>query len=134
MVINPPRACAARVTVVDSACPSVCPENAVTYSAGNEGQKICVKFRSLCGYRCFIMVCTLCNCACVHVQATQVEVVLLVFRRLAEDLHVHTDTSLTSTRRKEMGAALREQIRAIYHFLMQNLEVHCMMEYMSQRC
>jgi exportin-5 len=54
--------------------------------------------------------------------ATQVEVVLLVFRRLAEDLHVHTDTSLTSTRRKEMGGALREHIKAIYHFLMQNLE------------
>ena len=65
----------------------------------------------------------------VHVQATQVEVVLLVFRRLAEDLHVHTDTSLTSSRRKEMGAALRDQIRAIYHFLMQNLEVNFTIEY-----
>ena len=55
-VINPRRACAARVTVVGfSVCLSVClsvkshltygayvrPENAVTYSAGNEGQKIC---------------------------------------------------------------------------------------------
>ena len=54
-IINPRRACAARVTVVGSVCLSVClsvkshlsygasvsPENAVTYSAGNEGQKIC---------------------------------------------------------------------------------------------
>ena len=55
-VINPRRACAARVTVVVvSVCVSVClsvkshltleaslrPENAVTYSAGDEGQKIC---------------------------------------------------------------------------------------------
>ena len=55
-LINPRRACAARVTVVVlCVCLSVClsvkshltygasvrPENAVTYSAGNEGQKIC---------------------------------------------------------------------------------------------
>ena len=62
-VVNPRRACAARVTVVVmsvclSVCLSVCvsvkshltygasvrPENAVTYSAGNEGQKICGVF------------------------------------------------------------------------------------------
>ena len=58
-VINPRRACAARVTVVvGSVCLCVCvsvkshltygasvrPENAVTYSAGNEGQKICGVF------------------------------------------------------------------------------------------
>ena len=51
-IINPRRACAARVTVVVlCVClsvkshltygASVRPENAVTYSAGNEGQKIC---------------------------------------------------------------------------------------------
>ena len=51
IVINPRRACAARVTVVVlCVClsvkshltygASVRPENAVTYSAGNEGQKI----------------------------------------------------------------------------------------------
>ena len=50
-IINPRRACAARVTVVGSVCVSVKshltygasfrPENAVTYSAGNEGEKIC---------------------------------------------------------------------------------------------
>ena len=53
-VVNPRRACAARVTVVGFVCVCVCvsvkshltygasvrPENAVTYSAGNEGQKI----------------------------------------------------------------------------------------------
>ena len=57
-VINPRRACAARVTVVGSVCVCVCvsvkshltygasvrPENAVTYSAGNEGQNICGVF------------------------------------------------------------------------------------------
>ena len=56
VLFNPRRACAARVTVVVlCVCLSVClsvkshltygasvrPENAVTYSAGNEGQKIC---------------------------------------------------------------------------------------------
>ena len=49
-IINPRRACAARVTVVLCVCVSVIkshltngvsvrPENAVTYSAGNKGQK-----------------------------------------------------------------------------------------------
>ena len=56
-MINPRRACAARVTGL-SVCLSVCvsvkshltygasvrPENAVMYSAGNEGQKICGVF------------------------------------------------------------------------------------------
>ena len=54
-IINPRHACAARVTVVGSVCPSVCvcvsvnisplehlcPENHIMYSLGNEGQKIC---------------------------------------------------------------------------------------------
>ena len=42
--INPRRACAARVVSVKSHLTygaSVRPENAVTYSAGNEGQKFC---------------------------------------------------------------------------------------------
>ena len=49
--INPRRACAAKVTVLRSVClsvkshltygASVRPENAVTYSACNEGQNIC---------------------------------------------------------------------------------------------
>ena len=53
MFVNPRRACAARVTVLGSVCVCVCvcqsvnygasvrPENAATYSAGNEGQNIC---------------------------------------------------------------------------------------------
>ena len=52
-VINPRRACAARVTVVGSVCVYVCnpgasvrPENTVTHSAGNGGQKICKPLRS----------------------------------------------------------------------------------------
>ena len=60
-VINPRHACTARVTVVvlcvcvcvcvcvsvnqqPTSGASVCPENAVTYSAGNKGQKICGTF------------------------------------------------------------------------------------------
>ena len=52
--INPRRACAARVTVVGSVCLSVNQhltsgasvrlENDITYSAGNEGEKICGVF------------------------------------------------------------------------------------------
>ena len=47
--INPRRACAARVTVVGVKShltygASVRPENAVTYSAGNEGQNVCGVF------------------------------------------------------------------------------------------
>ena len=54
LFFNPRRACAARVTVVGSVCvsvkshltsgASVRPENAVTYSAGNECQNICGVF------------------------------------------------------------------------------------------
>ena len=54
VIINPRCACTARVTVVGSVClsvkshltygASVRPENAVTYSAGNEGQNICGVF------------------------------------------------------------------------------------------
>ena len=57
-LVNPRCACAAMVTVVGSVCLCVCvsvkshltyrasvrPENPVTYSAGNEGQKICGDF------------------------------------------------------------------------------------------
>ena len=53
-IINPRRTCAARVTVVRSVClsvkshltsgASVRPENAVTHSSGNEGQKFCGVF------------------------------------------------------------------------------------------
>ena len=52
-IINPRRACAARVTVVGSVClsaqhltsrASFRPENHITYSTGNEGQHNCVDF------------------------------------------------------------------------------------------
>ena len=61
-LINPRRACAARVTVV-AVCvcvsvkshltsgASVRPENAVTYSTGNEGQKICGVFSKTHAFR-----------------------------------------------------------------------------------
>ena len=60
----------------------------------------------------------------VCVQPTQVEIVLLVFRRLAEDLHPQSNSaSLSQLRKKEMSAALRERIRSVYQFMMQNIEV-----------
>ena len=57
-LVNPRRACAARVTVLGRVCLSVClsvkshltsgasvrPENTVAYSAGNGGQNICGVF------------------------------------------------------------------------------------------
>ena len=61
-LVNPWRACAARVTVLGHVCVCVCvsvkshltsgasvrPENTVAYSAGNGGQKICgVSFKPL---------------------------------------------------------------------------------------
>ena len=71
VVINPRRACAARVTVVVvSVCLSVCvcvcllshiitfgasvrPENAVTYSVGNKGQKICGVFSDTASFQSY---------------------------------------------------------------------------------
>ena len=61
-IFNPRRACAARVTVVAvSVCVSVWrhltsgasvrPENAVTYSAGNKGQKSCSVFSKTHAFR-----------------------------------------------------------------------------------
>ena len=67
-IINPRRACAARVTVVVvSVCLSVCvsvkshltfgasvrPENAVTYSVGNKGQKICGVFSDTASFQSY---------------------------------------------------------------------------------
>ena len=58
ILIKPRRACTARVTVVGFICVffnrdltsgvSVCPENDIMYSMGNEGQKICVDFSENC--------------------------------------------------------------------------------------
>ena len=69
----------------------------------------------------------------VHVQVSQVEVVLLVFRRLAEDLHSQSSSSsLTSARRKEMSAVLRHQITAVFQFLLDNLEVKTQTMYKTE--
>ena len=50
------------------------------------------------------------------------ELVLLIFRRLAEDIHIF-ELDLPSKRKKEMSAALSENISDIFAFLIQNLEV-----------
>ena len=65
--INPRRACAARVTVVGSVCvsvksnltpgASVRPENTVTYSAGNGGQKICGVFSETAPFKSYGVIC-----------------------------------------------------------------------------
>ena len=67
-IFNPRRACAARVTVVVvSVClcvcvsvkspltfgASVCPENAVTYSVGNKGQKNCGVFSDTASFQSY---------------------------------------------------------------------------------
>ena len=63
VIINPRRACAARVTVLGSVCVSVTQHltsrifiratNDTTYLTGNEGQKICVVFSE--NVRCKVM-------------------------------------------------------------------------------
>ena len=55
-------------------------------------------------------------------QDTQVEVVLMVFRRLAEDLHLFPG-GLTTPRKRDMTTALRHHVTHIFQFLLQNLEV-----------
>ena len=70
-IVNPRRACAARVTVVGSVCVCVCvsvkshltpgasvhPENTVTYSAGKEGQKICGVFSETAPFKSYGVIC-----------------------------------------------------------------------------
>ena len=50
------------------------------------------------------------------------ELVLIIFRRLAEDIHIF-ESDLPSKRKKEMSAALNENVADIVAFLLQNLEV-----------
>ena len=81
-VINPQRACTARVTVVVvSVCVCVCvcllikshlilevslrPENAVMYSVGNEGQKICGVFSDTVSFQRY------CTCCIVRPQCSR---------------------------------------------------------------
>ena len=55
-------------------------------------------------------------------QSTQVELVLLIFRRLAEDIHGY-ESGMTSGRKREMAAALNQQSQTVFTFLISNLEV-----------
>ena len=57
-----------------------------------------------------------------HQQSTQVELVLLIFRRLSEDIHVY-QSGVPSLRRREMAAALNEQSKSVFAYLINNLEV-----------
>ncbi|XP_064400527.1 exportin-5-like [Halichondria panicea] len=53
--------------------------------------------------------------------STQVELVLLIFRRLAEDIHGY-ESGMTSGRKREMAAALNQQSQTVFTFLISNLE------------
>lgn len=55
-------------------------------------------------------------------QTTQVELVLLIFRRLTEDIHTFPE-GLAPPRRREMVAALTADVETVFAFLLQNLEV-----------
>ena len=52
------------------------------------------------------------------------ELVLIIFRRLAEDIHLY-DSGLDQRRKKEMSTALNEEIKTVFRFLLQNMEVSC---------
>ena len=56
------------------------------------------------------------------IQLVHVEMVLIIFRRLAEDIH-EFQSGLDQQRKKEMTYALNENVRDILDFLLQNLEV-----------
>lgn len=66
-------------------------------------------------------------------QSTQVELVLLIFRRLAEDIHLF-DSGLTPRRKREMATALSEQARTVFAFLISNLEVHVYVVVTGRKC
>ena len=96
-LINPRRACAARVTVVGSVCLSVClsvkshltygvsvrPEIDVTYSADNEGGKICGVFSETAPLQRSGTSCIVCLCAVGHFPA--------------ESAHAHCSIFLSAT-------------------------------------
>ena len=54
----------------------------------------------------------------------QVELVLVILRRLAEDIHLY-ESGLDTKRKKEMATALNEHIEQVVRFILKNLEV-CM--------
>ena len=66
-------------------------------------------------------------------QDSQVELVLLIFRRLAEDIHIF-ESDLPSKRKKEMSAALSENISDVFAFLIQKLEVSIQIIIMVLEC
>lgn len=47
---------------------------------------------------------------------------LLIFRRLSEDIHTFPE-GLSTPRKREMVAALNENLESVFVFLLQNLEV-----------
>jgi hypothetical protein len=52
----------------------------------------------------------------------QVELVLMILRRLAEDIHTY-ESGLDQRRRKEMTTALNEKIQEVFTLILKNLEV-----------
>ena len=50
------------------------------------------------------------------------ELVILIFRRLTEDIHTFPE-GLAPSRRREMVAALTADVETVFAFLLQNLEV-----------
>ena len=52
----------------------------------------------------------------------QTEMALLVYRRLAEDIHCY-EVGLSSQRRRELTLALNERIEDVFSFLLGNLVV-----------
>ena len=54
----------------------------------------------------------------------QLELVLLVFLRLAEDVILALDPNLQSQRRKNIEQALSENVKDLFIFLITNLQTH----------
>ena len=61
---------------------------------------------------------------CLCFQLVRLQLVLIIFRRLAEDLHSF-EAGLEQKRKREMIHALNKDVQVIFDFLLQNLEV-CM--------
>ena len=55
-------------------------------------------------------------------QLVQVELVMVILRRLAEDIHIY-ESGLDQRRKKEMATALNEKIQDVFCFILKNLEV-----------
>ncbi len=55
-------------------------------------------------------------------QPTQEELILQIFRRLAEDIHEYNE-NLPAPRKRQMVAALNEEVETMFAFLVHSLEV-----------